>query len=104
MCFRYRKCQEKHKTQSRVNSVPFAPGSNLEQESRSTAVVNDGDDGNMVDEPDSSVKKNNGGSSRRGTGRGNGSNRGRGKRKVMKLLLHSLVLLGIAYLIFPSTM
>ena len=35
----------------------------------------------MVDRPNSSIKKNNGGSSRRGMGKGNGNNRGQGKIK-----------------------
>ena len=62
---------------SRVNPVLFSPGSNLEQEWPSIAIVNDGDDGTMVDRPNYSIKKNNGVSSRRGMGKGNGSNRGR---------------------------
>ena len=61
---------------ARVNPVLFSPGSNLEQEWPSTAVVNDGGDGTMVDQPNSSIKKNNGRSSRRGMGKGNGSSRG----------------------------
>ena len=60
---------------ARENPVPFAPGSNLEKEWPSTPIVNDGDDGTMVDGPNSSIKKNNGGSSRRGMGKGNVSNR-----------------------------
>ena len=64
---------------AKVNLVPFASGSNLEQEWPSTTIVNDGNDGTMVDGPYSSVKNNNGGCSRRGTGKGNGSSIGRGK-------------------------
>ena len=66
---------------ARVYPVPFAPSSNLEKEWPSTTVVNDGGDGTMVDGPNSSIKKNNGGSSRRGTDKGNGRSRGRTKRK-----------------------
>lgn len=66
---------------ARLNVVPFSPGSNLDQESPSTAVVNNGGDGTIADGQDFSVKKDNGGSSRRGRGKGNGSSRGRGKRK-----------------------
>ena len=66
---------------ARVYPVPFAPSSTLEKKGPSTIVVNDGGDGTMVDRPNSSIKKNNGGSSRRGTGIGNGNNRGRGKIK-----------------------
>ena len=51
---------------TRVNHVPFSPVSNLEKQWPSTAVVNDGGDGTMVDRPNYSIKKNNGGSSRRG--------------------------------------
>ena len=60
---------------ARVNHVPFALGSNLEKKWPSTTLVNDGGDGTMVDGPNSSIKKNNGGSSRRGMGKGNVSNR-----------------------------
>ena len=66
---------------ARVNPVSFTPGSNLEKEWPSTVVVNNGGDGTMVDGPNSSIKKNNEGSSRRGMGKGNGSSRGGGKRK-----------------------
>ena len=65
----------------RVNHVPFAPGSNLDQEWPSTVVVNDGGDGTMVDGPNNFIKKKNGGSWRRVMGKGNGSSRGRGKIK-----------------------
>lgn len=64
-----------------VNPVPFAPDSNVEQESPSTTVLNNGGDGTMVDGKDSSVKKDNEGSSRRGRGKGKGISRGRGKGK-----------------------
>jgi hypothetical protein len=64
-----------------LNVVPFSPGSNLDQESSSTAVANNGSDGAIVDGKDSSVKKDNGESSRRGRGKGNGSRRGGGKIK-----------------------
>ena len=64
-----------------VNPVPFALDSNVEQESPSTTVVNNGGDGSMVDGKDSSVKKDNEGSSRRGRGKGKGISRGRGKGK-----------------------
>jgi hypothetical protein len=64
-----------------LNVVPFSPGSNLDQESSSTAVVNNGGDGAIADGQDSSVKKDNGESSRRGRGKGNGSSRGGGKIK-----------------------
>jgi hypothetical protein len=40
-----------------LNVVPFSPGSNLDQESSSTAVVNNGSDGAIVDGQDYSVKK-----------------------------------------------
>ena len=66
---------------ARVNPVPFAPGSNLEQEWLSTAIVNDGGDGTMVDGPDYFFNKNNEVSSRRGARKGNGSNKGREKIK-----------------------
>lgn len=66
---------------ARLNPVPLSPGSNVDQESPSTAVVNKGSDGTTVDGQDSSVKKDNGGSSRRGRGKDNGSSKCRGKRK-----------------------
>jgi hypothetical protein len=64
-----------------LNVVPFSPGSNLDQESSSTAVVNNGGDGAITDGQDSFVKKDNGESLRRGRGKGNGSSRGGGKIK-----------------------
>jgi len=64
-----------------LNVVPFSPGSNLYQESSSTAVVNNGGDGAVIDGQYSFVKKDNGESLRRGRGKGNGSNRGGGKIK-----------------------
>jgi hypothetical protein len=64
-----------------LNVVPFSPGSNLDQESSSTAVVNNGGDGAIANGKDSSVKKDNRESSRRGRGKGNGSSRGGGKIK-----------------------
>lgn len=64
-----------------LNPVPFSPGSNVDQESPSTAVANKGNDGTTVDGQDSSAKKDNGGSSRRGRGKDNGSSKCQGKRK-----------------------
>ena len=66
---------------ARENLVPFSPGSNLEQEWPSNTTVNDGGDGTMVDGPNYSIKKNNGGSSRKGMGKGNESNNDQGKIK-----------------------